>query len=115
MTTTDCPSKEYAPGTGPLAVAWREAWLAPEPASVEPKPEEQPRPSPREREVIAMIRIGYSNREIGVALGIGRSGVKRHLENLFRKFDVANRTELIGLFTHPGHVATGQLAIYPKS
>ncbi len=46
----------------------------------------------REREVLALIARGASNREIGRELYLSVDTVKTHVRNLFRKLDVPNRT-----------------------
>ncbi len=48
--------------------------------------------SVREREVLAQLARGASNRQIGRALGISERTVKVHVGNLFRRIGVADRT-----------------------
>jgi regulatory LuxR family protein len=45
--------------------------------------------------VIAHVRQGYSNREIGEKLAISEDGVKAHLSRLYLRYGVTNRVELI--------------------
>lgn len=45
--------------------------------------------------VIAHVRLGYSNREIGEKLAISEDGVKAHLSRLYLRYGVTNRVELI--------------------
>ena len=45
--------------------------------------------------VVAHVRQGYSNREIGEKLAISEDGVKAHLSRLYLRYGVANRVELI--------------------
>ncbi len=52
--------------------------------------------SPREREILQAVSIGLSNQEIADKYSISPSTVKTHLENIFRKLDVSNRTQAIG-------------------
>ena len=47
--------------------------------------------SVREREVLAHVAAGRSNREIASALVISQHTVSRHLENIFTKLGVTNR------------------------
>jgi NarL family two-component system response regulator LiaR len=47
----------------------------------------------REREVLTLVVRGYSNIEIGERLGVSPATVKNHLNNIFSKLHVANRTE----------------------
>lgn len=46
----------------------------------------------REREVLALIARGSSNREIARELYLSIDTVKTHVRNLFRKLEVSNRT-----------------------
>jgi len=47
----------------------------------------------REREVLALVADGRSNRQIGEALYISDRTVARHLTNIFHKIDVTSRTQ----------------------
>jgi DNA-binding CsgD family transcriptional regulator len=49
----------------------------------------------RQRMVVAHVRQGYSNREIGEKLAISEDGVKAHLSRLYLRYGVTNRVELI--------------------
>ncbi|SDY43424.1 regulatory protein, luxR family [Proteiniborus ethanoligenes] len=49
----------------------------------------------REEEVLQLILSGKSNREIAGALFISESTVKTHVRNIFSKYDVGSRAELI--------------------
>ncbi|MCL6517966.1 MAG: helix-turn-helix transcriptional regulator [Alicyclobacillus sp.] len=55
----------------------------------------------REREVCALVRRGWTNREIGRWLHISEHTVKNHLTNIFRKLGVSDRRHLIRLGTEP--------------
>jgi DNA-binding NarL/FixJ family response regulator len=65
-------------------------------------------PSPRELEVLAAVARGLSNAEIGRELYIGEATVKTHLQRLFAKLDVDDRTRAVtvaierGLLPSPG-------------
>lgn len=50
--------------------------------------------SPRERELVGLVRQGLRNREIAEKLGITEGTVKVYLHSVFAKTGVANRTEL---------------------
>ena len=54
--------------------------------------------TPREREIILLIREGKTNQEIADELFISLATVKDHNNNLFRKCGVRNRVELANLF-----------------
>ena len=49
----------------------------------------------REQEVLQLILSGKSNREIGRDLFISENTVKTHVRNIFSKYDVVSRAELI--------------------
>jgi len=51
--------------------------------------------TPREREVLHWLRLGKSNDEIAIILGISPHTVKNHLEHVFQKLEVNNRYEAI--------------------
>lgn len=51
--------------------------------------------TPREAEVLALVREGLSNRDIAARLGIGETTVKTHVKNLLAKTNTSNRVELI--------------------
>jgi DNA-binding CsgD family transcriptional regulator len=46
----------------------------------------------REREVLALVAAGQSNRQIAAALAISEHTVARHMSNIFNKLDVSSRT-----------------------
>lgn len=48
--------------------------------------------SPRQHEVLELIRLGSSNKEIADRLGLTTGTVKQHVHALFRKLGVTNRT-----------------------
>ena len=49
--------------------------------------------SEREAEIIRWVRLGKTNYEIGIILGISAFTVKNHLQRIFRKLDVSNRAQ----------------------
>ncbi len=51
--------------------------------------------SPREREVLAWIKEGKSNDEIGIILGISSGTVKVHVKNILQKLEVSTRTQAV--------------------
>ncbi|MFS0576042.1 LuxR C-terminal-related transcriptional regulator [Sporosarcina sp. 179-K 3D1 HS] len=48
----------------------------------------------REQEIVELVRQGLLNKEIGETLTISVNTVKKHLQNVFQKMGVENRTEL---------------------
>ncbi|MCH8615774.1 response regulator transcription factor [Sphingomonas sp. SM33] len=55
---------------------------------------EGPALSPRERELINLVRQGLRNREIAEKLGVTEGTIKVYLHNVFEKLGVGSRTEL---------------------
>ncbi|MFC9693078.1 response regulator [Kribbella sp. NPDC056951] len=60
-----------------------------------PAPSAVTAPSPRELQVLAAVARGLSNAEIGRELYIGEATVKTHLQRLFTKLDVDDRTRAV--------------------
>lgn len=50
--------------------------------------------TPRERDVLGLIRKGSTNREIAEQLNISESTVKTHVTNLFNRLNLRNRAQL---------------------
>jgi two-component system, NarL family, response regulator NreC len=61
----------------------------------------------REREVLALIAEGYTNREIAEALVISIKTVERHRENIMAKLDMHNRVELVKYAIKKGIISEG--------
>jgi DNA-binding NarL/FixJ family response regulator len=49
--------------------------------------------SPRELAVLELVAAGHSNKEIVIALDVSPSTVKHHLQNIFSKLGVQDRTQ----------------------
>lgn len=60
--------------------------------------------SPRQLEVLELLVKGFTNKEIGIALGISYTSVKTHLETIFKRLNVANRQEACSTAIHRGIV-----------
>ena len=56
----------------------------------------------REAEVLHLLALGKSNKEIGAAPFISEFTVKGHLRNIFTKLNVLSRTEAIAAATRRG-------------
>jgi DNA-binding CsgD family transcriptional regulator len=65
-----------------------------------------PRLSPREREILARIAAGASNKQIAAACGVSPNTVKFHLAHLFAKLGVTTREEAVAT-----GIARGELAV----
>jgi DNA-binding CsgD family transcriptional regulator len=48
----------------------------------------------RERQVIALVCMGYRNYEIATMLGVGYPTIQTHLQKIFRKFGLRSRNEI---------------------
>ena len=55
---------------------------------------EAPALSPRERELVSLVRKGMRNREIADQLGVTEGTIKVYLHSIFEKVGVSSRTEL---------------------
>lgn len=51
--------------------------------------------TPRELEVLGLIALGKTNKEISSQLVVSPGTVKAHTSNIYRKLDVSNRTEAV--------------------
>lgn len=71
------------------------------------EPESPARPvlTRRQRDVLALISEGRSNKLIADALGMSESTVKAHVKQIIRRLHVANRTQAALLATRGGHGA----------
>lgn len=49
----------------------------------------------REQEILALVACGFSNQQIAARLVLSVGTVKGHLNHIFEKFDVQNRTEAV--------------------
>ncbi len=58
--------------------------------------------TPREREVLAAMAGGLTNRQIATNLGLGTGTVRVYLHTIFQKLQVSNRTQAVLKFLHPG-------------
>lgn len=49
--------------------------------------------TPQERNVLNLLSLGHTNKEIAATLRISSSTVKKHVQSLLRKLQVKNRVE----------------------
>jgi DNA-binding NarL/FixJ family response regulator len=61
--------------------------------------------SAREREILGMMARGLRNKEIARLMFITDRTVKFHAQTIYRKLDVTNRTEAVGVAYRHGIVA----------
>jgi DNA-binding NarL/FixJ family response regulator len=60
--------------------------------------------TPRQRELLHLVADGYTNAQIGRRLGLSEATVRKHLENIFARLRVTNRTAAV-LKAFPDQVA----------
>jgi two-component system, NarL family, nitrate/nitrite response regulator NarL len=48
----------------------------------------------RQKQIVTMLQVGSSNREIARVLGVSEGTIKVHLHRIFQRVGVANRTQL---------------------
>jgi DNA-binding NarL/FixJ family response regulator len=87
---------------------------APAPVEVSAQVDHEPSLTRRELEILRLVSEGHSNAQLARILWVTEQTVKFHLSNIYRKLEVANRTEasrwaqLNGLLD--GHSANGAAA-----
>jgi LuxR family quorum sensing-dependent transcriptional regulator len=69
---------------------------------VGPRPEQRPRLTAREQEVLKWTASGKSAWEIGLILGITKRTVDEHAQSAFRKLGAANRTHAVAIAVREG-------------
>lgn len=92
-------SAALSPSVAATLVAQVRAGVSAAPASSAARGEAAPSGpdllTPREREVLALVAAGESNRRIARRLYIGEATVKTHLIKVFAKLDVSDRTRAV--------------------
>jgi DNA-binding NarL/FixJ family response regulator len=63
-----------------------------------PQPAEPSQPTDRELEILALVSEGLTNAQIGRRLRVSDNTVKFHLQNVYLKLGVRNRTEAAAYF-----------------
>jgi DNA-binding NarL/FixJ family response regulator len=48
----------------------------------------------RQNQIVTMLKIGSSNREIARVLGVSEGTIKVHLHRIYQRIGVSNRTQL---------------------
>jgi len=73
------------------------AWLRDGQGATRSNPEGAGRLTARQREIVALIARGATDKEIGAALGIRTATAQKHVANLLRRLGVPNRAAAVGL------------------
>jgi len=55
--------------------------------------------TPREQQVLALVCLGYTNRQIAARLGLSAETVKTHVKYVLRKLAIHSKTDLRLLFS----------------
>lgn len=55
--------------------------------------------SPREREVIALMATGKTNKAIALSLGVTTGTIRGYVESILAKLDAANRAQAAAIWT----------------
>jgi DNA-binding NarL/FixJ family response regulator len=72
----------------------------------------KPSLSSREKQILGMVVMGFTNSEIGARLFLAESTVKSHLSSAFSKLGVRSRSEAAAMILDPhGSLGTGILGI----
>jgi two-component system nitrate/nitrite response regulator NarL len=79
--------------TGKLVSAFQSLHADATPAVPPAEPDPIDSLSPREREILAQIARGASNKEIGRALDIAETTVKIHVQHILRKLNLSSRVQ----------------------
>ena len=90
--------------TAVRAVAEGRTFISPEVRGILAVDPPAPTLSPRQQEVLVLLAKGFNNTEIASQLGISRTVVKEHVENLLVKLEAANRTEAAAIALRKGLV-----------
>jgi DNA-binding NarL/FixJ family response regulator len=71
----------------------------------------QPILSPREKQVLSMVVLGFTNREVANKLHVTETTVKSHLSSAYRKLRVRSRHEATALILSDKNLGLGILAL----
>ncbi len=66
---------------------------------ITPSPAESKKLSPREREVLSLLALGFIYREIGIKLGISVETVRTYVKNICKKMKVRRPIEAVNKYS----------------
>jgi DNA-binding NarL/FixJ family response regulator len=108
-----CVAEEETAAALPLALAAPAASHLVVPRELRAS-DRKPLLSPRERQVLSMVVMGFTNGEIAARLHVAESTVKSHLTSSYGKLDVRSRTEATAaILDRERGLGMGILAITP--
>jgi DNA-binding CsgD family transcriptional regulator len=61
--------------------------------------------SPREIEILHLVALGLTNKEVGRTLNISQFTVRNHLNHISQKLDASDRTEAIFIAMQTGLIS----------
>ena len=61
--------------------------------------------SPRELQVLQLVALGLTNKEVGRTFNIGQFTVRNYLNHIMQKLDVSDRTEAIFIALQTGIIS----------
>ena len=71
--------------------------------------------TPRQQQVLDLLVRGHTNKRIAMELDLKEITVKIHLQGVFRKFGVSNRTQAVALALQRGMTSGGEAAkVFPN-
>jgi len=59
-----------------------------------------PELTPRQRQILCLVAEGCTNAQVARALGVSEGTIRKHLENIFQRLNVTNRTAAANVVTH---------------
>ena len=102
----DCSSRQVATAIRHLAAGQAPVAVAQPPAGRDPSVELRVRTlTPREREFLSLLAIGWSNRRIAEATQLSYLTVRSHMQNLLLKLGVNSQLEAVAFAVEHGVVA----------
>jgi DNA-binding NarL/FixJ family response regulator len=76
----------------------------------------KPALSTREKQILGMVVLGFTNSQIGARLFLAESTVKSHLSSAYTKLSVRSRSEAVAMILDPhGSLGAGVLALTPDA
>jgi len=81
---------------------------APEPSALESSDDSTQELTERQVEILHLMALGWSNKEIGNKLMVSENTVKYHLKKILQKMNAQNRTEAVAMAVNSGWLELAQ-------